>query len=96
MGGDEFDPARCNTFEAGLGKTTPVGAYPDGVSAYGCYDMAGNVWEWTESPWPKREEFRVVRGGSFGLDGDYAAPAFSMGAHAHFGEDGIGFRCART
>lgn len=29
------------------GTTTPVGSYAAGKSAYGCYDMAGNVWEWT-------------------------------------------------
>jgi len=31
------------------GHTTPVGAYPTGVSAYGAYDMAGNAFEWTSS-----------------------------------------------
>jgi ergothioneine biosynthesis protein EgtB len=29
--------------------TTPVGAYPNGQSAYGLYDTLGNVWEWTAS-----------------------------------------------
>lgn len=32
-----------------VGHTTPVNAYPLGQSAYGCYDMLGNVWEWTQS-----------------------------------------------
>lgn len=47
--GNDFDEEKCNCNESGISKTTPVDKYPDGVSPYGCYDMAGNVWEWTES-----------------------------------------------
>ncbi len=27
-----------------------IGAYPEGVSAYGVHQMVGDVWEWTSSP----------------------------------------------
>ena len=43
--GHEFDPTKVNygkTHDA----TMPIDAYPDGVSDYGLYNMAGNVFEW--------------------------------------------------
>jgi formylglycine-generating enzyme required for sulfatase activity len=44
--GNTFDQNRCNTRESGLLMTTVVNRYPEGVSPYGVYDLAGNVWEW--------------------------------------------------
>lgn len=37
-----------NTFEGcdGFVRTAPVGSFPHGASAYGAFDMGGNVWEW--------------------------------------------------
>jgi formylglycine-generating enzyme required for sulfatase activity len=62
----EWAEGRCNSAEAGVGGTTPVGQYsPDGDSPYGCVDMAGNVGEWTA---PGEGSLRVLRGGSFSDD----------------------------
>ncbi|MBV5290118.1 MAG: SUMF1/EgtB/PvdO family nonheme iron enzyme, partial [Pelodictyon phaeoclathratiforme] len=52
-----------------VGETTPVGSYPEGVTPEGLYDMAGNVWEWTDNLWNETGSRRVVRGGGW----DYAA-----------------------
>lgn len=49
--GDRFEPGRANTVEAGLGTTSPVTQFPAGVSPFGVWDMAGNVFEWTLSKW---------------------------------------------
>lgn len=32
-----------------IGQTTPVNKYPELQTMWGCYDMLGNVWEWTNS-----------------------------------------------
>jgi len=56
----------CNSWEAGMHETTPVGQYsPQGDSPYGCADMAGNVWEWTASEGEPGRDRRVLCGGSW-------------------------------
>jgi len=56
--------------EAG-GNTCSVDAYPDGVSWCGCYNMAGNSWEWTstvetaQNGAEKGQSVNVICGGSW-------------------------------
>ena len=85
--GDEFDHSRCNVVESGMGHTTAVDHYPNGVSEFEVFDLAGNVEEWTMDyyiPYPggtfihdnlsKRHgsRYHVLRGGSFARGGDLA------------------------
>jgi formylglycine-generating enzyme required for sulfatase activity len=76
--GNTWQPEKLNA-ERRVGATTPVGSYPEGASPCGALDMAGNVWEWTATPWHDTLEKStvvelstgssfVVRGGAWYLD----------------------------
>ena len=61
--GDTFDPNNCNTTGT---HTLTVRSCPGGKSPYGCYNMSGNVWEWTEScRSDSHTRFTMIRGGSY-------------------------------
>jgi len=52
--GKNWEELHCNSSELGLGETTPVGLFLNGVSPYGVLDMSGDVWEWTRTIWDER------------------------------------------
>jgi formylglycine-generating enzyme required for sulfatase activity len=92
-----------------VGDTNAVGAYQDGRSLYGAFDMAGNVEEWVNSlywvyPYAAadgREStttkgLRVVRGGGWGSPLDEITTYYRSGIDPSAYDLYTGFRCAHN
>jgi formylglycine-generating enzyme required for sulfatase activity/energy-coupling factor transporter ATP-binding protein EcfA2 len=103
--GDKWIDFNCNTRELRLDGISSVGLFPSGASPYGCLDMVGNVWEWTQSclaPYPYEANDgrgvsplmpKVIRGGSWDLNQTYACctlRTYSQRPELH--ADNLGFR----
>jgi formylglycine-generating enzyme required for sulfatase activity len=87
--GDDWPSAGRANFAKAVGRTTPVGLYPDGVSPYGCHDMAGNVNNWTADwYWP-------AFGRSCVEHGRLSGPRLDDGLRDALGEHGLGEKVDR-
>ena len=89
-------PKLANYRDGYIGATTPVGAYPDGATPEGLYDMAGNVWEWMENWHDNDPYFRALRGGSWFYNAEYLRCSSRVGSDFPvFRFNLIGFRVVR-
>ena len=110
-GDDNPDSARANLVENELWNVAPVGSFPEGRSAHGCYQMIGDVWEWTTSdyvPYPGfKAEFdeyndkwfvgqKILRGGSFATPRYHIRATYRNFFHPNERWMISGFRCAKT
>jgi formylglycine-generating enzyme required for sulfatase activity/tRNA A-37 threonylcarbamoyl transferase component Bud32 len=99
------EPANMAYAKDGYAGIAPVGVFPLDRSPYGCYDMAGNVAEWTRTPFyplnappaqPNDPNFgvdMVIRGGHY----DSVQAPLSARNKWPFGVASrhIGFRCVK-
>ncbi len=110
--GDVWQEGLCNSEEAELEQTSPVGLFPQGATSEGLHDMVGNVWEWCRDRYaedayaasgprnptgPISGTLRVVRGGAWYSDG----PSVCRCGYRYWsipwnGNLDRGFRCVRT
>jgi formylglycine-generating enzyme required for sulfatase activity len=105
--GDSISPIEAN-YSCSWSDTAKVGSYdPNG---YGLYDMAGNVWEWTNDWYdekyyenspsqdpqgPSNGKYRVVRGGSWFNATYFIRVSNRVRCNAADWDYDTGFRCAR-
>lgn len=100
-----------NFYGSGKGNPAAVATHPRGMSAYGLYDMAGNVAEWVydwyqdnyyehsprENPTgPAQGQFKITRGGSYDDPGAQLTTTFRIPLGPATTDDTIGVRCAWT
>lgn len=119
--GDEFLPGgvpQANTWHGrfplerrsdAFSRTSPVSTFP--ANGYGLFDMIGNVWEWTDSPWqiarsshtccsssPGGGVPHTIKGGSHLCAPSYCRryrPAARQPQSVDSPTSHIGFRCVR-
>jgi formylglycine-generating enzyme required for sulfatase activity len=93
--GPDFDPARANSDESGLGQTTPIDMYPDGATTGSdkIWDMAGNVWEWTKTRYEGVSvEAYVLAGSAYWNDEKNIGSAAHLRNLPWYRDDLCGFR----
>ena len=103
--GGTKDAERCNTPIEGNAPIIPgepplasIGSYPECVSPDGVHDLNGSLSEWVADPWPGKEGWRTLRGGTMWNQTHYGQDCLSRHGHPRDGwrNEDDGFRCCRV
>jgi formylglycine-generating enzyme required for sulfatase activity len=106
--GNETDSTKVNFAKKYKGTRRTASFAPN---AFGLYDMAGNVWEWTSDNYaddyyqtsptsnpqgPEKGRFKVIRGGSWHSGAMCVQNYFRNGLSPSWVDYCVGFRCAKS
>ena len=106
--GNENPTSELVNYNENVGDTTAVDSYPEGISPYGAFNMAGNVSEWVNDRWsnkydtsgtrnptgPQTGAYRVLRGGWWGSVDRGIRSGFRARFNPYIRGSYRGFRCA--
>lgn len=107
--GEETPTCEMANFAGCFYDSVPVDSYPQSISPYGAYNMAGNVMEWvsdwyvhhydpadSENPTgPEHGDFRIFRGGAWFTAATQVRTTYRFAKLPVLTFQANGFRCAR-
>jgi toxoflavin biosynthesis protein ToxD len=99
--GPTWDPKKLNSAVGGPRDTVPVGSMPEVASPFGVLDTAGNVFQWTATPWPTTKPLSTAANARMTVKGsawdDFAGLGRGAAWHGRVRTVRhviVGFRCA--
>jgi len=92
--GNDWDRTKLNSGDTPPRDTVSVGSYPRGASPYGVLGMAGNVFQWTSTPWQGNKNMRTVKGSAWEDHAGVGRGASQHGRPVGIHHAIVGFRCA--
>lgn len=92
-GNVDWTPDKGNLRLSGIGHPTSVGLFLSGATPEGILDVAGNIWEWTDSQIPNSGI--IIRGGSYNSPVLYIQSSFVNEVPRELSSGGIGMRLVK-
>lgn len=94
-----FQPTACNGVDTGLHDSVDVGSKTGCQSAFGNYDLSGNISEYEDAcdpaadAGPPQDDVCQARGGDFYSDSTYLRCDHGFGMNRNWTNGKVGFRC---